>query len=241
MDRGERESLTPLTPSGTPAFAAPAPNNIEAVTTTAPSVIFMCDPPAVPVDLATDRRLTAVLTQDSIPKLGRTGAEITGLVPVPPRRASLPEIPGRYFSGIDEGGDTVAGEHLAIAFKASAKFGAALRILRTKTCVIRGARVPDPLRICVGRCARTQHRYAGEDCEAESIGKLNHGILSSDWNFELRSWLLRLAWRCNGVNRKCPGGAFCLLRISYHEACSGCHGRGNLYFWSLLLQCFLPP
>ncbi len=36
-----------------PAFAAPIPNNIETATTTAPSVIFMRDPPAVPVDSAT--------------------------------------------------------------------------------------------------------------------------------------------------------------------------------------------
>ena len=64
--------MTPLAPSAAPAFAAHVPNNIEAATTIAPSVIFMCDPPAVPVDSATDRRLTAVLTQDSIPKLGRT-------------------------------------------------------------------------------------------------------------------------------------------------------------------------
>jgi hypothetical protein len=98
--------------------------------------------------------------------------------------ASPTKIPSGYFSGIDQGGDAVTREHLAIAFKASAKFGAALRILRAKARVIRGARVPDSLRICIGRCARTEHHYASEDCEAESIEKLNHGILSSDWNFE---------------------------------------------------------
>jgi hypothetical protein len=107
--------------------------------------------------------------------------------------ASPAEIASRYFSGIDEGGDAVAGEHLAIAFKASAKFGAVLGILRAKARVIRGTRFPDALRICVGSRASTEQHYADEDLEGKSIEKLNHEILPSDWNFKYRSWLLRVA------------------------------------------------
>jgi hypothetical protein len=58
--------MTPLAPSAAPAFAAHVPNNIEAATTIAPSVIFLRDPPVVPLIRQPDRRLSAVPAQGVI-------------------------------------------------------------------------------------------------------------------------------------------------------------------------------